>query len=374
MKKILYYIITLFIIVSFVSCEHGVSDPVDDLDFKIGQMLMVGFNGFEANGINNIAEDIERFHAGGIVLYDYNVPTQKFERNIQSPLQLYRLTNSLKKYSSLPLLIAIDQEGGRVNRLKVNYGFPASVSAGYLGTLNNLDSTNKYAETTALTLQNEGININLAPVVDLNINPENPVIGKIGRSFSADPAIVVSHASEVIKAHHRHNIFTTLKHFPGHGSSTADSHLGLTDVTATWQRSELEPYRAIINAGICDIVMTAHIFNSNLDAEYPATLSKNIITGILRDELKFDGVVISDDMQMKAISDYYGLETAIYRAINAGVDILLFANNSVYDADILKKAVQIIKKLLNEGKITPDRINQSFKRISKLKYKLNTGN
>jgi beta-N-acetylhexosaminidase len=318
----------LFIIVSFASCEHGVSNPVDDLDFKIGQMLMVGFKGFEANGINNIAEDIERYHAGGIVLYDYDVPTQKYERNIQSPLQLYRLTNSLKKYSSLPLLIAIDQEGGRVNRLKVNYGFPASVSAVYLGMLNNLDSTNKYAETTASTLQNEGININLAPVVDLNINPENPVIGKIGRSFSADPAIVVSHASEVIKAHHRHNVFTTLKHFPGHGSSTADSHLGLTDVTATWQRSELEPYRAIINAGICDIVMTAHIFNSNLDAGYPATLSKNIITGILRDELKFDGVVISDDMQMKAISDYYGLETAIYRAIDAGVDILLFANNS----------------------------------------------
>ncbi|MFO7444999.1 MAG: glycoside hydrolase family 3 protein [Ignavibacteriaceae bacterium] len=374
MKKLFLHCFIVLFVFNYISCNvNDTNSPSDDIDFKIGQMLMVGFKGYEVNSRSSVTDDINKFNIGGVVLYDYDVPTQRFERNIQSVQQVGKLTNALKSNSSLPLLIAIDQEGGRVNRLKTNYGFPASVSAQYLGSLNNIDSTRKYAALTASTLAAAGININLAPVVDLNTNPDNPVIGRIGRSFSSDPSVVAVHSAEIINVHHQYNVLTTLKHFPGHGSSRTDSHLGFTDVTDTWQEIELEPYRTLINSGKCDLIMTAHIFNSKLDADFPATLSKNIITGILRNQLNFNGVVISDDMQMKAISDHYGLETAIYRAIDAGVDILLFANNSIYDEQISGKAISIIKKLILEGKISRERIEQSFLRISKLKFKIYSG-
>ena len=183
----------------------------------------------------------------------------------------------------------------------------------------------------AKTLAAAGINHNLAPVVDINSNPANPVIGALGRSFSADPAVVIAQARAFIEAHHAHDVTTTLKHFPGHGSSQADSHLGLVDVSATWQRDELEPYRVLIGEGIVDTVMTAHVFNTQLDPTYPATLSKATITGILRDELGFDGVVITDDMNMQAITSQYGFEQAAVLAVQAGADLLAYGNNLVYD-------------------------------------------
>jgi beta-N-acetylhexosaminidase len=161
-----------------------------------------------------------------------------------------------------------------------------------------------------------------------------------------------------------------LKHFPGHGSSRDDSHLGFVDVTNTWARAELEPYARLIAAGQCDAVMTAHIFNANLDPSLPATLSERIITGLLRDELRFDGVIVSDDMQMKAISDHYGFETAIRLAMEAGVDILAIANNSVFEPDVAARAIAVIQRLVQEGRISAARIEQSYQRIMRLKARL----
>jgi len=218
-------------------------------------------------------------------------------------------------------------------------------------------------------LAEAGINLNLAPVVDLNANPDNPIIGKIERSFSADSNVVTNHAREVIKAHHKFSVLTTLKHFPGHSSSRDDSHWGFVDVTQSWTSAELEPYARIIAAGQCDAVMTAHIFNANLDSSFPATLSKPIITGILREQLKFDGVVISDDMQMKAIADHYGFDEAIHRAIDAGVDIIAIANNSIFDENVAARAIAVIKQLVQDGKISPARIEQSCQRIMRLKVR-----
>ena len=365
----LFIFIMFFSLASF-SCNNNGISPVDDLDVQIGQMLMIGFRGFSIDPGNPIVYDLTQNHIGGVVLYDKDVTTNSFERNIKSPEQLKALVASIKKYSSIPLLIAIDQEGGMVNRLKTNYGFPPSVSEQYLGNINNPDTTKKYADVTASTLEDMGINVNLAPVIDLNVNPDNPVIGKLGRSFSADANIVTNNAEEMIRVFHQHKVLATLKHFPGHGSSQTDSHLGFTDVTNTWSRIELQPYVNLINSGNTDLIMTAHIFNAHLDPEYPATLSKHIITGILRDSLKYNGVIISDDMQMKAITDYFGLETAILNSINAGVDILLFSNNSVYDPKIATKAVQIIKKLISERKISRARIYESYSRIMNLKRKI----
>jgi beta-N-acetylhexosaminidase len=222
----------------------------------------------------------------------------------------------------------------------------------------------------AKTLADLGINLNLAPVVDLCINPENPIIARYERCFSADPLVVTHHALQFIRAHHGQGVLCALKHFPGHGSSTADSHLGLADVTDTWSRGELQPYVRIIDAGQADAIMTAHVFIAHLDDQYPATLSQVTITGILREEVNYDGVVISDDMQMGAIINHYGFEMAIRKAIEAGVDILVFANNSVYEEDVARRAMEVIRQLIQAGTIVEARIDESYRRIQRLRARL----
>ena len=341
-----------------------------DLDAKIGQMLMLGFRGYELKPDDAIVQDIRDRNLGAVVLFSYDSALKKFERNIQSPAQLQALNASLQEYAKTPLLISIDQEGGIVSRLTEQFGFPATQSQEFYGVKNDASLTRAAAEAEGKILRELGINMNLAPVVDVNINPNSPAIGKYQRSFSADPNIVTAQALAEIEGYHAQNILTTLKHFPGHGSAASDSHLGFVDVTNTWQDIELDPYRNIIRAGLADAVMTAHIFNANLDAQYPATLSHKIITGILRDQLGYDGVVISDDMQMGAISQHYGFEQAVELAINAGVDILAIANNLVYEPDIGARAVKTIKKLVQLGKIQPDRIEESYQRIMRLKARL----
>jgi beta-N-acetylhexosaminidase len=345
----------------------------DSLSLKIGQMLMIGFRGLRVADAPEIAADIRERKIGGVVLFDYDVPSHSPLRNISSPEQLSLLTLELQKMAQIPLLIAIDQEGGKVNRLKPARGFPPSVSAEHLGMLNNADSTRAAALQCARTLQAMHIGMNLAPVADLNTNPDNPVIGKLGRSFSADPSVVISNIKVICSTYREKGIIPTLKHFPGHGSSTTDTHLDFTDITASWSEKELEPYRALILSGYHDPVMTAHVFNGNLDSLYPATLSKATLNGVLRGRLGFEGVIISDDMQMKAIADRYGLETAIRLAIDAGIDVLLFGNNTTYDPAIALKATEIIRSLLQKKILTAERIDRSYRRIMELKkrYYLN---
>jgi beta-N-acetylhexosaminidase len=346
--------------------------PAADLDVKIGQMILAGFRDDTLKDKNPIVADLHERYLGGVVLFDYDVAWQKYKRNIRSPEQLQELDADLLDTTPVPpLLISVDQEGGRINRLKPAYGFPPSYSQQYLGMLNDLEFTYDCAETTAQTLRSAHINLNLAPVVDLNINPSNPIIGKYERSFSADPDIVTAHSLEVIKAHHAHGVRTTLKHFPGHGSSTGDSHQGFVDVTDTWSEVELEPFGNIIQSGMCDVVMTAHIFNEHLDPDYPATLSEPTITGILRQQLGWDGVVITDDMGMGAITQYFGFETAIELALKAGADILAYANNSsVFDSTIPARAFEVIKGLVESGVIKEERIDQSYRRIMRLKSQI----
>lgn len=372
-KRQLTVTLAALLLVLLYACSSD-DDPQphdDSLEKKIGQMLMIGFRGMEIDEHDQIYDDIASGRVGGVVLFDRDVALGFAPRNVESPQQVLNLNNQLAKLATeYPLLISVDQEGGRVARLKEEYGFPATVSAEYLGTTNNDDTTRFYSRRIAQTLSGHGFNVNLAPVVDVNINPESPAIGAIERSFSDDPAIVTHHAGIFIEEHHNENLLTALKHFPGHGSATADSHFGLTDVTDTWEETELIPYQNLIQMGKADMVMTAHIYNANWDTEYPATMSKNVITGILRNQLGFDGVVISDDMNMGAITDHYGLEEAIFRSIDADVDILIFANNLVYDELIAIKARDIILDLIEEGAITEARIQESYDRIMLLKGRL----
>lgn len=335
---------------------------------KVGQMLLVGFRGLEVDASAPVARDASERHLGGVVLFDQEMAdTQLQERNIKSPAQVKALCDSLQNLAKTPLLISIDQEGGRVNRLKSQYGFPETLSHEELGRKNDLAFTFSHAEMIAKTLAEVGINLNLAPVIDLDVNPDNPIIKGKKRSFHSDPEIVAQHAIAYAEAHRQHGVLICPKHFPGHGSAMGDTHLGLVNVTKTWNERELIPFQRLIESGLCDIMMTAHVFNANLDAERPATLSKNILHGILREKLGFRGVIVSDDMEMKAISSQYGLENAIQFAIDAGIDLLCFGNNMTHDPNIGEKAMGIILQLVESGKISEARIDESFQRVMRLK-------
>ena len=265
--------------------------------------------------------------------------------------------------------MAVDQEGGKVNRLKTKYGFPKSVTAKYLGTLNNLDSTAYYANQNAQTLKELGFNVNFAPVVDIDLNPANPVIGKYERSYASNSEIVIEHASIWIKAQQNQGILSTLKHFPGHGSSDADSHEGVTDITKYWQELELSPFKTL-NKKAQVAIMTAHVMNRQLDSLYPATLSKNVIATILRDKWNFNGLVFSDDLQMKAVNQLFDFETILKKSIEAGVDVLVFGNNLEYDEQIPEKAVKTIVNMVAKGELSKERIQTSYQRILAAKGEL----
>jgi len=189
------------------------------------------------------------------------------------------------------------------------------------------------------------------------------------RSFSADPVQVAAHAAEFIKSHRSRKIITCLKHFPGHGSSREDSHLGLVDVTRIWSDQELLPYRYLLDKGLGDMVMTAHTFNTSLDPDYPATLSQKTVDGILRQRLGFDGVVVSDDLYMGAIVQHYSYETAVEKALDAGVDLLVVANDKLYNPEVAPRTIALIKQLVDRGRISRERIDQACGRIIALKLK-----
>ena len=368
MKKLLFALLLILTPLQPVLAAHR---KPDSLSVKIGQMLMVGFRGLDAKSEPRLADDIRKRHIGGVVLFDYDVPSASPVRNIESADQVKRLASELQSMASIPLFIAIDQEGGRIIRLKPAKGFPRSVSAAYLGRLDNPDSTRQAAATTAGLLRSLNINMDFAPDVDLNTNPDNPVIGKLERSFSADPDVVTRQAEIFVDVFRSAGIVPVLKHFPGHGSSTKDTHKDFTDVTGTWSKTELEPYLELVRRGYDGAVMTAHVFNARLDSINPATLSKAAVSDLLRHEIGFRGVVFSDDMQMRAISDRYGLESAIRLAIEAGVDVLLFGNNaSAYDPEIAQKASGIIRELVAKGIVSRERIDLSYRRIMKLKERI----
>ena len=341
--------------------------PGPSLRDQIGQMLLVGFRGLTVEEAGEVATDIQDRNLGGILLFDTDQPMHSAVRNVESPAQLTALIGGLQSLAETPLLVAIDEEGGLVARLDQRHGFPPTISAADLGARGEVLFTRQAGEEIARTLSSVGVNLNLAPVVDLDVNPSNPIIGSLGRSFSADPAVVTSQAEAFIEGHRRVGVRTTLKHFPGHGSSTGDTHLGVVDVTDTWSAVELEPFRNVVRDGLADAVLTAHVFNSKLDPEHPATLSKATITGILRDEIGWDGVVISDDMQMGAIRQAYGYSDALRLAILAGVDILTIAQQQVYEPRIVATTIDLIEGLVRDGSLTEARIEESYRRISALK-------
>jgi beta-N-acetylhexosaminidase len=334
----------------------------DSLDIKIGQMILIGMPKAEIDP--QVLEEVRKGKVGAIIYFEKNVP-----KSTSAFAALKKMSWTYQQAAKIPLFICIDQEGGKVNRLKEKYGFTRSITAAAIGRSRSLDSAKFYAEATAATLAGVGINVNFAPCVDIAVNPDNPVIVKFERSYSANEDSVALFAKEVVKAHRKFGVITSLKHFPGHGSSKDDTHFGLADVTKTWTARELKPYKTLLDSGYVDAVMTSHIVNKNLDKKaLPGTLSKSVIDSLLRKRIGFNGVVFTDDMQMQAITSHYGLEEAIKLAINAGVDIMCFSNN-IQQSEMVTadKLHSIIRKFIAAGEIPKSRIEESFKRIMELK-------
>ena len=339
------------------------------LEQAVGQMLLVGFRGETVE--EPVAALLRDLQPGGVILFDRDGPSGgELVRNITSREQLQALTAQLQEQAALPYFIAIDAEGGYVNRLKEKYGFTLKVPTAQKLGARPAAETAALAGQLAEEMRAVGLNWNLAPVVDVNVNPESPAIGAIERSFSPDPAIVAAHAQAFSDAMRQRQVIPTLKHFPGHGSAAGDTHLGVADVTATYDRErELAPYRELINGGYADAIMTAHIVNRNLDAAArPATLSPAIINGLLRQELGFAGIVVSDDMQMAAIVAEYGPEEAAIAAVQAGVDVILLANQQGdYDRQRVYRVRDALLQAVADGALTEERIYQSAARILALK-------
>ncbi|MGH7393328.1 MAG: glycoside hydrolase family 3 N-terminal domain-containing protein, partial [Candidatus Rokuibacteriota bacterium] len=299
------------------------------LSDELGQLLLVGFHGTTINEDPALQRLLCDTRVGGIVL---------FGRNVVDAAQLAQLTAAARERARActgrPLLVAVDAEGGAVMRLAPTAGWTATLSAAELGRANDVTVTELEARRIGGMLRETGVNWNLAPVVDVGYNAANTVIVGAGRSFSPDPRVVVEHARAFVRGMREAGLLTALKHFPGHGSSFGDSHLGFVDVTDTARADvELLPYRALIADGLADSVMTAHVVNRWLDPFYPATLSRRTIDRLLRGDLGFHGVVVSDDLRMGAIEQHHGMGEAALLALAAGVDLLLIADDRLAGGD-----------------------------------------
>lgn len=318
---------------------------------KIGQLFMVGFDGTAVS--TDLAAFIKEYKPGGVIL---------FSRNLESAEQIVGLTNELQRCSPhSPLLISIDQEGGRVSRLPKEFTIfpPCEV----LGRCNSSELAYAAAATIAKELKAVGINMNMSPVLDVNSNPTNPVIGD--RAFGATPAPVCELGLATVGGLQDNRVVACGKHFPGHGDTNADSHKELPLVTASRERLEqieFPPFRQAAANGVATM-MTAHVLYRALDEKRPATLSAPIIGKLLREEFQYDGVVLTDDLEMHAIIDHYGVEDAAVQSILAGCDMPLICK----DRNREVAALSAVDKAVADGTITGERLEQSLARIARLK-------
>jgi len=322
-----------------------------DLRQQVGQLFMIGFTGTSVTP--DLADFLREYQPGGVIL---------FARNLESPAQIVQLTNDLQNLPPQhPLFIAIDQEGGRVSRLPA--GFTIFPSCATVGRCKTTEVAYQVAAATAAELRAVGINMNMAPVLDVDTNPKNPIIGD--RAFGPDPARVCELGQATMAGLQEHRVIACGKHFPGHGDTTADSHVELPVVEATRERLEqieLPPFRHAIKHGLLSI-MTAHVLYPALDPSVPATLSSGILNGLLRERLGFNGMIITDDLEMHAIIDHYGIEDASTMAFQAGADILLICK----DRGRVIAAMDRMYAAVESGTISDVRLEASLCRIAAVK-------
>ncbi len=319
-----------------------------ELARKAARMLTVGFDGRELG--SELETLIER-GVGGVVL---------FGRNVESPRQVLELTRSIKRLAGRPIFVAIDQEGGRVRRLRG--GFTPVPAMRVLGNSGDARLARSVGGLLGRELSAVGVDLNFAPVVDVDTNPENPVIGD--RSFGRDPTLVARMGRAFIEGLQQAGVAACAKHFPGHGDTLQDSHLELPRVChdrARLDRVELPPFQSAVKVDVAS-VMTAHVVMTALDPGRPATMSSEVIEGLLRRDLGFEGVVFSDDTEMRAIADHFGVEEAAVLAARAGVDSILVCHT----AERAHRSIDALILAMSSGELDPRRIEGSQRRLHRL--------
>ncbi|SFZ82740.1 beta-N-acetylhexosaminidase [Devosia enhydra] len=333
------------------------------LDEMAGQMILLGFSGDSAGdaSVRAVTTQLAEGEIGGVMYLRTNVASRDAVTEMNRGF--------LAATPDLPPFISLDQEGGSVERLTRAVGFEEIPSAAAIASSRSVAEARVLFEHQADAVAAWGFNVNFTPVVDLATNPANPVIAKFGRSFSAGANIVTAYAEQAIAAHQAAGLVTSLKHFPGHGSSAGDTHEGYVDITESWDDTELAPYRALIAQGYSDFVMVGHLVKTDI-SPLPASLSPEWITGVLRDDLGFKGVVISDDLEMGAIRQHYGLRETVRRAVLAGMDVLLFSNTSKPRASLGDEVRAILVEEAEADPAFRARIEESYGRIVALKGRM----
>jgi beta-N-acetylhexosaminidase len=334
--------------------------PLSALSSDVAEMLMFGFDGAAANtrSAQILAEHVGAGRVGGVFFVKANVGSR------DDVIAIIREFSSNK--TSTPL-IAIDHEGGFVQRLTERHGFARLPSARRVAATKTPDQAKELYSMAASELAAIGFNLNLAPVIDLD-DPASPAVGHFERAFAGDPATVTAYAEAFVDGFASARILCALKHFPGQGLSRDDSHRDLPDITATWSESEIEPYSKLIASGRARIIMTGHMRLASVEKEpIPITLSSAVTTGMLRDRLGFNGVVITDDLDMSAVSGRMERREAIIRAIAAGNDILMIRNTSQFDPALPQNVARWVRGAIDKGDLSETRIRESADRVRKLK-------
>ena len=340
--------------------------PKVSLERMIGQMIVVGFVGTDSSdpGVVAVREQLEKGVIGGVML---------LERNVRSPQQVRALNASIRRTAGgAAPLIAVDQEGGAVQRLTPANGhgtFPSPAQVARACGPDPGGPVLSLYKDMANQLKAEGFNANFGPGVDLNTNPDNPIIGRLGRSFGADPGQVLKYAAIFNLAHEQANILTAAKHFPGHGSSRVDSHVAVADISKTWSPIELKSFAGI--ADDVDMMMVGHLYHPQFSdgPGIPASLSRQAVNS-LRDDLGFNGVIVSDDMEMGALSGRYSFDDRIVRAVAAGTELLVFANRLAPRDDLGARIHAVILGGMRAGAIPQERVEQAYRRIVLMKRTL----
>lgn len=358
---------------------------------KIGYLLIIGFQGVskEDKSVIEIGDALKKGYVGGVVFYS---------RNILSPSQCTSLNSYFyKKSPDLPPFLCIDQEGGKVLRLTLQKGFTKFKEAhndlslkdaeGFLSPYEIVQELTpelayKYYLYLAKELKDAGFNFNFGPILDINVNPSNPAIGLLERSFSRDPQITTNYAESFIKAHSDLGILTAAKHFPGHGSTTIDSHKDLPDITSTYnQKIELAPYRHLLSRGLLINVMTGHLFHNKLDPNLPTSLSPRVIKTLLRKSIGFQGLCLTDALDMGALYNRFSLKEIVISALKAGNEILIFSNSpkaqmiNQYEDENFKPikpedVIHIVQNALKDGSLLEQEINRATLKVIKTKLLL----
>ena len=329
----------------------------------IAQMLVLGFSGTSSadSGAQKLAQHLAAGRVGGVCFLGNNTRSRA---GIESMTQLFQSAAKTGKP-----LISVDQEGGAVQRLGAKSGWAAIPAAQAVAARNTPEQARGIYAQMARELKAAGFNLNLAPVVDLGFEPKNPIVYKWGRAFGKDGATVAQYAGAFVEGHRSQGVLTAHKHFPGHGSTFVDSHDRPVDLIPTWRADELVPFRDMAKRGLIDIVMSGHLTHAKITGGLPATLSPSAVR-FLRQDIGFNGAVMTDDLDMKAIRSSFSLEDAIVRAVSAGHDLILLSNSLQPDDMLPQKAVAAVKAAAAAGRITPGQIEASAQRIAALQARV----